>query len=229
MSMNPVAPRIVRSFERPPAELIEALSAFGVATVHEAAGQRGLMRPEVGAVTGGARICGPAVTSLNHAGDNLMLHAAIETCRPGDVLVVATTSPSTDAMLGELIATQCRARGIAGMVLDAGVRDVAAIRAMRFPAWACAVSAAGTSKSRPGWVNVPVTCGGALVRPGDVVIADDDGVVIVEREALGDVVAAAAAREEREAVARERYQKGELSLDVLALREILARLGVRDG
>lgn len=220
--------RIVRAIERPPAEIARELAALGVATVHEANGRRGLMDAALRPLVPDVRVCGPAVTSLNHAGDNLMLHAAIEVCEPGDVLVVATLSPSTHGMLGELVATQCRARGIAAVILDAGARDSAAIRRMRYPVWARAISAAGTTKVNAGWVNVPVVCAGALVRPGDLVVADDDGVVVVAREEAPGVLAEGRKRAEREDRARERFAAGELSLDVNDLRTTLERLGVRD-
>lgn len=220
--------RIVRTIERPPAEVARALADLGVATVHEAYGRRGLMDAALRPLVADARVCGPAVTSLNHAGDNLMLHAAIEVCEAGDVLVVTTLSPSTHGMLGELIATQCRARGIAAVVLDAAARDSATIRRMRYPVWARAISAAGTTKVNAGWVNVPVVCAGALVRPGDLVLADDDGVVVVAREEAQDVLAEARRRAEREDRARERYAAGELSLDVNELRATLERLGAGD-
>jgi 4-hydroxy-4-methyl-2-oxoglutarate aldolase len=170
--------------------------------------------------------CGPAVTSLNHPGDNLMLHAAVEVSQPGDVLVVATMSRSTDGMFGELLATQCRAQGIAGVVLDAGARDRRDLIEMKFPVWSRAISAAGTVKATPGWVNVPVVCGGATVTPGDLVVADDDGVTVIPRAEVAAVVEAAELREEKEARNRVRLQAGELSLDVNNLRPLLERLGV---
>jgi len=205
---------------------MEALSAFDVATVHEAYGRRGLMDPAIRPIADGLTLCGPAVTSLNAPGDNLMVHAALDVCRPGDVLVVSTTEPSIHGMVGELVATQARARGIVGIVLDAGVRDVAELRAMGFPAWARTISALGTAKSAPGWVNVPVRCGGLTVTPGDAVLAGYDGVVVVARDDLGSVLLAAAARTAREEGLRERYAGGESSMDVNDLRSILERLGV---
>jgi 4-hydroxy-4-methyl-2-oxoglutarate aldolase len=219
-------PCVISTIERPPRDLTAALAEFDVATVHEAYGRRGLMLPEIRPIAQGQRVCGPAVTALNHAGDNLMVHAAMAACQPGDVLVVATTAPSTHGMLGELMATQCRAQGIAAVVLDAGTRDSARLREMGFPVWARAISAAGTAKATPGWVNVAVVCGGVRVNPGDLVLGDDDGVVVVAREHLADVLEAARARVAREQVARERYERGELSLDVNNLREVLERLRV---
>jgi 4-hydroxy-4-methyl-2-oxoglutarate aldolase len=220
-------PCVIRTIPRPPPELAAALAEEGVATVHEAQGQLGLMHPAIRPLLPGARICGPAVTALNHPGDNLMLHAAIELCQPGDVLVVATTAPCTDGMLGELLALSCKARGLAGVVLDVGARDLAALQALGLPVWARAVSAAGTAKSTPGWVNVPVVCGGVTVRPGDLVVADDDGVVVVAREHAEAVLAAARARTAREATIRQRLAAGELSLDIYGFRDVLAARGVR--
>lgn len=221
----PSSPTVVRRIERPDPEAVKAASQYSVATLHEAGRRRGLMI-DIHPVVAGTRVCGPAVTSLNHAGDNLMLHAAVEVCEPGDVLVVATLSPSTHGMFGELLATQCRAQGIAGVVLDAGVRDRRELWDMSFPVWSRAISAAGTVKATPGWVNVPVTCGSALVNPGDLVVADDDGVMVIPAADVADVVEAARLREEREAANRARFQAGELSLDVSNLRPLLERLGV---
>lgn len=218
--------RIVTSIDRPDPADVKALSAFGVATIHEAYLRRGLMN-SLRPVVADTRVCGPAVTSLNTAGDNLMLHAAIEQCQAGDVLVVATTAPSSHGMFGELLATQCRARGIAGVILEAGARDTSELRQMRYPTWSSAVSASGTAKASPGWVNLPVECDGVVVNPGDIVVADDDGVVVVARGDVPAVAAAAAAREQREAEVRQRFAAGELSLDVSGLRATLERLGVR--
>jgi 4-hydroxy-4-methyl-2-oxoglutarate aldolase len=218
---------IVRDITRPPRELLAELAGFGVATVHEAYGRRGLLATEIRPVLAGRRICGPAVTSLNTAGDNLMVHAAVELCRPGDVLVVATTSPSAHGMVGDLLCTQARARGIVGMVIDAGVRDVAGLREMGFPVWSRHIHAQGATKEHGGSVNLPVVCAGRTVAPGDAVVADDDGVVVVAAADVAAVVAAAAARESRETLLRERYAAGESSLDVNSLRPVLDRLGMR--
>ncbi|WP_328519294.1 4-carboxy-4-hydroxy-2-oxoadipate aldolase/oxaloacetate decarboxylase [Kribbella sp. NBC_00359] len=219
------SPTVVRRITRPDPELVKSAAQYGVATLHEANKRRGLML-DIHPVVAGTRVCGPAVTSLNHAGDNLMLHAAVEVAEPGDVLVVATLSPSTHGMFGELLATQCRAQGIAGVVLDAGVRDRRDLQDMAFPVWSRAVSAAGTVKATPGWVNVPVVCGSATVNPGDLVIADDDGAMVIPLDDTGQVVEAARVREDREAANRARFQAGELSLDVNNLRPLLEHLGV---
>lgn len=222
-----INPCVIRQVNRPPKDVVAALAELGVATVHEAYQQQGLMRPEIRPVVSGKRICGPAITSLNHAGDNLMLHAAIDVAQPGDVIVVATQAPSTDGMLGELIATQCQTKGIAAVILDAGARDAAELRAMGYPIWSRAVSAAGTNKVNPGWVNIPVVCGGVTVNPGDLVVADDDGVVVVSASAASTVMSAGQIRMEKENAARQRYRRGEVSLDVNNLRPMLEHLGIR--
>jgi len=217
--------RVVRCIERPPAELVRQLGELGVATVHEAQGRVGLMRPYMRPLYP-ARLAAPAVTVLSHPGDNLMIHAAVEVCQPGDVLVVSTTAESTDGMFGELLATSCLAHGIAGLVTEAGVRDVADLRAMNFPVWTKAISAQGTVKATAGSVNVEIVCAGANVHPGDVIVADEDGVVVVPREDTREVLAAAQQRQQKEAKARERLRSGELGLDMYGLRAKLAELGV---
>jgi 4-hydroxy-4-methyl-2-oxoglutarate aldolase len=217
---------IVRTTKRPDPEAVEVLGRVGVATAHEAMGRRGLTQPVLRPIYAGARIAGRAVTVLSQPGDNLMIHACIEQCGPGDVLVVTTTSPSTDGMFGELFATQLAARGVAGLVIDAGIRDVAELTAMGFPAWSRAVSAQGTVKATPGSINVPVVAAGAYVRPGDVVVADDDGVMVVPLEDAPAVAAAALAREANEQDKREKFASGVLGLDFYNLRPTLERLGV---
>jgi len=218
--------RVVRNISRASTELIATLGEQGVATIHEAQGRTGLMKPYIRPIYPKAQVAGSAVTVLCHPGDNMMIHAAIEVCRRGDVLVVATKSESTDGMFGELLATSCRARGIAGLVIDAGVRDVADLTDMHFPVWAKAISAQGTVKASPGSVNVDIVCAGALVHPGDVLVGDQDGVVIVSRDAAAEVVRLSAARIEREQRSRKRLQAGELGLDFYNLREKLKELGV---
>jgi 4-hydroxy-4-methyl-2-oxoglutarate aldolase len=218
---------VIREIGRPDPAVTAGLREAGVATVHEAAGRTGLLAPEIRPIQAGARIAGPAVTVSSHPGDNLMIHAAVEMVTPGDVLVVATTSRSTDAMVGELIATSLAHRGCVGIVIDAGVRDVAELRAMGFPVWSRAVHAQGTVKSAPGSVNVTVTCAGQIVNPGDVVVADDDGVCVVDRHQAGAVLAASRDRLTREAHTREALQGGALGLDLNHLRPVLEQHGVR--
>ncbi len=218
--------RIVRKILRAAAEVISALGELGVATIHEAQGRTGLLRPYMRPIYPTARVAGSAVTVLCPAGDNLMIHAAVEVCEPGDVLVVAASLESTHGMFGELLATSCRARGIAGLVIDAGVRDVADITAMNFPVWSKAISAEGTMKSAAGSVNVEIVCAGAVVRPGDVIVGDQDGVVIVKRETAPEIARLGVERINREEKSRERLRAGELGLDFYGLRPKLAELGI---
>jgi len=203
-----------------------ALGDYGVATVHEGLGRLGYLGPELRPAWPGARVGGTAVTALCWPGDNLMIHVAVERCRPGDVLVVATNSPSTDGLFGELFATALRYRGVRGAVLGCGVRDVADLRDMRFPVWSRAVSAQGTVKETAGAVNVPIVLGGQVVRPGDVIVADDDGVLVVPRADVPRALAAAQARVEKEAAARAGFREGELGLDRYGLRGRLPDLGI---
>jgi 4-hydroxy-4-methyl-2-oxoglutarate aldolase len=204
----------------------DRLGGYGVATVHEALGRAGYLGPEFRPAWPGARIGGTAVTVLCWPGDNLMIHVSIELCRPGDVLVVATTSPSTDGLFGELFATALAHRRVRGAVLASGVRDVAELQAMGFPVWSRAVSAQGTVKATPGAVNVPVVLGGQTVHPGDVVLADDDGVMALPRAALPRALTAAQARSEKEAATRAAFRRGELGLDRYGLRDRLGELGI---
>ena len=220
-------PTVVRRIERADGDVIRALGTLGVATVHEAQARTGLMRPYMRPIYATARVAGSAITVSCPAGDNLMIHAALELCQAGDVLVVTTTSESTDGMFGELLAVSAHARGVAGLVIDAGVRDVADITAMDFPVWSKAISAQGTVKATAGWVNVPVVCAGAPVRPGDVIVGDVDGVVVVPRAAAAEVARLGAERIKKEQTSRERYRRGELSLDFSGYRAKLAELGVR--
>lgn len=221
------APTIVRHVARPSRTAVETLTSLGVATVHEAQQRTGLVHPSVRPIYLDAKAGGPAITVSCHPGDNLMIHAAIEVCREGDILVVVTTSESSDGMFGELLAESARAHGVAGLVITAGVRDVADLIAMRFPVWARAISAQGTVKATAGSVNVPIVCAGALITPGDVVVGDADGVVVVKRDDADTVAAAAAARRDKEAATREQLKSGVLGLDLYGLRTRLAALGVR--
>ncbi|MER7762424.1 4-carboxy-4-hydroxy-2-oxoadipate aldolase/oxaloacetate decarboxylase [Streptomyces sp. NPDC097619] len=213
--------------ERADPTAVAALSRFGVATVHEAMGRVGLMRPYLRPVYPAARMCGTAVTVLLQPGDNWMLHVAAEQIRDGDVVVAACTTESEDGFFGELLATSFRARGCRGLIIDGGVRDIADLETMDFPVFSRAVSAKGTVKATLGSVNVPVVCGNALVRPGDAIVADADGVVVVPRERVAEVADASAAREEREAGKRAQFRAGKLGLDVYGMRGPLAELGLR--
>ncbi|MYR43707.1 4-carboxy-4-hydroxy-2-oxoadipate aldolase/oxaloacetate decarboxylase [Streptomyces sp. SID5910] len=208
------------------AEEVAALAGYGVATISEAMGRTGLLGPGIRPVQQGVRIAGTAVTVLSWPGDNLMIHAAVEQCGEGDVLVVTTTSPSTDGMFGELFATALQRRGVRGLVIDAGVRDTQELREMGFAAWSRAVSAQGTVKATGGSVNVPVAVDGQVIRPGDVIVADDDGVVVVPRERARHVAEASEAREKKEAASRAAFVAGQLGLDRYGLRGKLERLGV---
>jgi 4-hydroxy-4-methyl-2-oxoglutarate aldolase len=205
---------------------VAALAGYGVATVHEAMGRTGLLPAHLRPIQQGVRVAGTAVTVLSWPGDNLMIHAAVEQCGEGDILVVTTTSPSTDGMFGELFATALSTRGVRGLIIDAGIRDTQELRQLGFPAWSAAVSAQGTVKATGGSVNVPVAVGGQVVHPGDVVLADDDGVVVVPRNRAREAVEASEAREAKEAASRAAFRDGQLGLDRYGLREKLVRLGV---
>ncbi|MER5946341.1 4-carboxy-4-hydroxy-2-oxoadipate aldolase/oxaloacetate decarboxylase [Streptomyces sp. NPDC001904] len=217
---------IVTDPPRAEAEDVEALAGYGVATVHEAMGRTGLLGHHLRPNQQDARVAGTAVTVLSWPGDNLMIHAAVEQCGEGDILVVTTTSPSTDGMFGELFATALKRRGVRGIVTNAGIRDTAELRAMGFHAWSAAVSAQGTVKATGGSVNVPVVIGGETVRPGDVIVADDDGVVVVPRERARETAAGSRAREDKEAATRAAFDEGKLGLDRYGLRDTLRQLGV---
>ena len=218
---------VVRKIHRAEAGVIATLQRLGVSTVHEAQGRSGLMQPQMRPLWRGARIAGSAVTALCHPGDNWMIHVACEVVQRGDILVVACSSENSDGAFGELLATSLKALGVKGVVLDMGCRDAAEISEMKFPLWSRAISAKGTVKASIGSVNAPVVCAGVNVRPGDVVVADDDGVVIVERKKALEVARAGEEREKKEAVSRARLQKGELGLDIYGMRKQLEEKGLK--
>lgn len=217
----------VRNWERTPADIVEKLGKFGVATIHEAMGREGLMKPYMRPIYTGAKLYGTAVTVFAHPGDNWMMHVCAEALKPGDVAVVSVSSDNADGMFGDLLATSFRARGAKGLIIDAGVRDIGELSEMKFPVWSKEVNAKGTIKATVGSVGTPIICAGALVEPGDVIVADDDGVVVVPRKRTAEVAEAAQKREDAEAGKRTRLAAGELGLDIYNMRDKLTAAGLK--
>jgi len=227
--MNPNARNrhvVIRTIERTPLDIVDQLAPIGTATVHEAIGRRGFLGPHLRPIQQDVKVAGTAVTALCHPGDNIMIHAAVEVCQAGDILVVVNTAPSTHGMFGDLLATSLMARGVRGLVIDAGVRDTSDLRSMGFPVWSQYVSCQGTVKATPGSVNVPVSIGGITISPGDVICADDDGVVAVGREEADWALERSLERLAKEERTRAQLQEGVLGVDLYGLRQQLIDMGV---
>lgn len=217
---------VVRNISRPSQEILDAYQELDVSTVYEAQGKQGLLSSELRPITEGVKLCGPAVTVTCPTGDNLMVHAAIEVCKPGDILVINTIGESRAGMVGELIVTALMKRGVKGMITEAGIRDVAQLRKMGFPVWTKSIYSQGNTKSKGGWVNAPAVCGGTLINPGDLILADDDGVVVVNKNDLATSLQAAKQRVIKEEGTKEKIARGELSIDFYNLRPVLEKEGV---
>lgn len=212
---------VIRKINRLSNDFIQRFKQFDVSTIYEAQEKRGLLSRQIRPVQDKKRICGSAITAICYAGDNLMVHAAIEVCKPGDILVIATIGESVAGMIGELIVTALKKRGVQGVIIDAGVRDVARIREMGFPVWAKGIYSEGTTKIRGGWVNAPAICGGAKINPGDLIVADDDGVVVVKKEETMNVLEKVESRIKREEETKQKILNGQISLDIYGLRTTL--------
>jgi 4-hydroxy-4-methyl-2-oxoglutarate aldolase len=217
---------VLKNIQRPEKHLIDDLAKFDVSTVYEAQGKIGLLSDNFRTIAQGDFIIGPVVTAICHAGDNLMIHAAIEVCQPGDILVVTTIGESNAGMIGELIVSALMKRGVKGLIIDAGIRDVAQIRELGFPVWSKAIHSSGTTKNRGGWVNSEANCGGVIIRPGDVIMADDDGVVVIDKFNIQNAIDSSVKRTNREVNTKQKINNGELSLDFYGLREVLDKEGV---